>query len=282
MKYWILFLIFTLGAYAKCLIQLPKNVVKFDKRLDTSVILNSTCNKSLKGRVTLALSAVEGTVQTSIFLAQLGLEQEVEIIPDSFNFVSISNLIKKRLNLDHHVIKEAYRIGGDSFAKVEPSSVQVKCQGCQKLGDRSVQVSYNNQTQWFNVRIAKRQWAYSPIETLGPFNKKLGALNFSKTQYLNEGKDQVFSDMRRIQFYKLNKIVSPGQIVKSTDLIPKVLIQPSDIVKVSAKGSKISVEMQALSKSSGRYGDVITLYNIKTNRPVQAVVTDHKKAEIKL
>ena len=117
---------------------------------------------------------------------------------------------------------------------------------------------------------------------MNPFKDKLSSQFFSKKTFYDDGRSHLFRDIENIRFYKTNKKLVKGEALKTTDLSPLSLIKPGQKIKVILKGKNISLKSSAYTRTLGKIGDFIEVFNTKTNKKVTAQVIDFNTVMVQL
>ncbi len=73
--------------------------------------------------------------------------------------------------------------------------------------------------------------------------------------------------------------VLAGQALQQADITPPLLVKRNELITVSYKNGVINLSTKARSMDNASNGDVITLMNLTSKKPFQAIVTGPSQAE---
>lgn len=277
--------LFVMNAYSQCNIESFQHIIKFNKVLDNSVIKSSDCSDRAKAKFISFISDVEGQIPAkhleNIFLSEHQLE--VRFTPKTMNIHNSGEFIKEQLNLNNTLVKDVRSLYGNASYNTESiETLRVTCSQCNSPGEKNLKLITSKKQIWLSANFLIKRNALILNSDITPFQGSLSKAIVSEKPVLDLGNDQLFNDYENIRFYKVNKSLLKGNILKQFDLVPKTLVKFNQNVEVIVKGSKVALKSRAISRESGRYGQLINLYNPKTKKVIKAKVIDFNKVMVEL
>jgi len=284
-KTLLLLSIFTLSAYSQCKIESFGVIIKFNKILDNSVISKSNCSDKANGAFISFISNIDGDIPSqqleNIFKSEHKLN--IKFKPNKIKVISANDFIEENLSLKNIYVKDVHSLYGNASLNTnKKNSLKVVCSNCDSPGEKNVKLIHQSEQIWLSAEFLIKRRAFSLKSDISPFKDLLGKSLVEEVSILDAGNDQLFSDYENIKFYRANKNLRKGQVLKQNDLSPKTLVQYNQNVEVTIRGDKVALKSQALSRQSGKLGDVINLYNPKTKKMIKAKVIDFNKVLIEL
>lgn len=288
-----LFLILTLllistllHANEVCKVVSYAHVVKLNKVLDDSIVKETNCSQEVINTYIDFISGATGELTSKhliqIFKSEYNLNISLE--PEKIKIESIDEVLSSLIQLPKNLILKKVS-GLYSKATLTLSStdrIQVQCKDCETAGEKNIKLIINNSPIWFSAEIlSKRKGLVSNTE-LSPFSKNLSKEMFTYTSIFDDGNGHLFQDIDHLQFYKVNKTVKKGDILKVTDISPLVLVKPGQKIKVILKGKNVALKSSAISRQQGKIGDYIEVYNQKTSKKINAQVIDFNTVMVEL
>lgn len=211
-------------------------------------------------------------------------QQEVEFKPSTIKVLSVDEKLGNLLNLGKETTLARITSLHDK-ASIQVSNddkLKAICNNCDSAGQKNIKLYINDKSVWLTGQLYLKRVGYIIKDEINPFSEKLNPTLFSAKTFFDDGKSHLFKDIDNIKFYKTNKKLSRGEALKTSDLSPIALIRPGQRIKVILKGENISLKSTAFSRSMGKIGDFIEVYNEKTNKKVTAQVVDFNTVMVQL
>jgi flagella basal body P-ring formation protein FlgA len=83
----------------------------------------------------------------------------------------------------------------------------------------------------------------------------------------------------RVVGQEARRIIHTGQMIKASDLKPKVLVKRNELVRISSTGGGVVLHTAARALQSGALGDVIEVRNEASKQTFWAQVTGLRQAQ---
>jgi flagella basal body P-ring formation protein FlgA len=250
------------------------------------VVKNSNCNTKI-------LKDIEHLIHTSnthfyadhlerIITETTGMR--VTIKPKTFRIAPLKELLSLRLKDSNKRI--AYLnfnfqqiINLDSNQQLKITNFDSK-----QIGKQTVKINlYTNnrvtKTFWGTTEIDYRTNAAITLRPLTPYS----ALADTKIKpiWVRDPR-QYFTDFKHLKFYQTIHSLQIGEAIKIRDVTPKTLVKAGIPTKVILHNKAIRLSTVALPYQNGKWGDSITLRNMKSGKKIQATVSDINEVTIKL
>jgi flagella basal body P-ring formation protein FlgA len=282
----ILFSTTNLHAKPACKVVSYPKIIKLNKVLDESIIKNSNCSQEIKNNFIDFISGASGDLN-SRHLAQIfkmEYKSEISISPEKIFVQPIDDVIIDLIKIPRNLtLDKTSSLYGKSSLNLSPSDhLQAICNNCETAGSKNIKLLVNKSPIWFSVEILSKRHGLVINSEINPFAQRLTSMMFTHTAIFDDGRDHLFNDIKNIQFYKANKKLIKGKILKSTDLSPITLVRLGQKIKVVLKGQNIALKSSAIARQQGKFGDYIEVYNQKTNRKINAQVVDFNTVMVEL
>ncbi len=209
------------------------------------------------------------------------------------NEIVINNKQSVVVNLDE-VIKTQFSIPNDWKVSIKTkktpksittdamSSIELTCNNCQKLGERKVKLTYNETIKWLDIVVQKPVVAVVAKNEINLSYNSIEADNVEKKTIYTTDDKAVFKNIDEVSFYKSNKVISPGEVVKKRDLSPINLVTFGIPVKVILDNNGIKLTGTATPLSTGKLKDFIKVKNTKTNKVFTAKIIGLNEVKVEL
>lgn len=282
----VIFLLYTHHAFSACEIVSYPKIVKLNKRLDSSIVKESNCSSEVQESFIDFLSSSSGELNSKHLSHIFRTEYNVDITlkPNNISVRTITEELTTLLNLgEDTIIGKVTNLHSQASIQIKKGDlVSAVCNNCESAGQKNIKLYVNKDSIWLAGQIYLKRTGFVINDELNPFKDKLSSHHFTKKTFYDDGRSHLFQDIDNIQFYKTNKKLERGKALKTSDLSPITLIKPGQKIKVILKGKSISLKSSAYSRSLGKYGDFIEVFNTKTNKKVTAQVIDFNTVMVQL
>ncbi|MFZ4712798.1 MAG: flagellar basal body P-ring formation chaperone FlgA [Bacteriovoracaceae bacterium] len=264
---------------------------KSAKDLQNEIIQSSTCDAATLSAFVTTIMGAEGDLRAEhlvTLLEEQNINQEINLEPTKITINRLENIVKDRTSLN-----TGYELSGIQFVGMEGAitlneqdRIKIECSQCELLGDQNLKILVTNPV----MNQAKSFWARSQITrkikvwkvrqdlttmTEGNISNQLTLEEIAVTHpenYLNDTQD--------LKFYKLNKSLRRGDIVKQSDVSPIVLIKSGNRVRIKIENKALNLSSTGVANKSGSYGDSIELTNLNSKKKVVGRVVDYNTVVI--
>jgi flagella basal body P-ring formation protein FlgA len=282
----LIFLFYTHHAFSACNLVTYPQIIKINKQLDGVIIKSSDCSEEIQNEFIEFVSSMTGNISADhlqkIFLSEHSTQ--VNFLPANIQVESMESTLTRLLSLDKDtVLSNITSFYSQSCITLENEvKLSASCSDCDQAGIKNFKLNRKNTIIWLTGEIQIRRKGFIVIDEINPFNENLNENLFQSQAFLDDGKDHLFQDLQNIRFYKTNKRLEKGRVLKMTDLSPINLIRPGQKINMILNGKNISLKSSAYSRSQGKFGDYIEVYNTKSNKKITAQVVDFNTVMVQL
>ena len=280
------------GSHA-CTVEAHSRYIKTERRGEfalSDVVKRSDCRSDVKRRFIDILSTSSGKVNRSHLKKIIDNVVEVKIQPEKIEFVDLEELLKNEYPLKKNwVFKNTYFTGRRQlYPYGTDERIQVLCRNCHIPGKKILEVIFYNSSNgnrkvvWGETHVAVRMRslvALRTLETRSVLNPDYFKDQFSYTMSDNES---FFIDKKKLLFYKTNKVVREGMVLKFSDLSPVNLVSVGKVAKTIIKKDDMKLTGVGIPLKNGRWGESIHLKGMDGKRMIIGKVVDFDTVEVGL
>lgn len=273
------------SAHSNCELETFYKIVKINKNQDEKVIKNTNCDDKVIQSFLRFVESANGKMN-SAHLSQYFLNEyklEVSFQPTSFEVTDIKELIQDSIQNEKAIVKKVSSLlGQSSFTLNKNSQFSVDCKNCNKAGTQNISMQVNNRKYWLNALIHLKRKSFVLVKSVMSLNQKLDKSFFKERTILDAGNRPLFEDIDNIEYYRLTRYLNTGDTIGRSDLVPRVLIQYGQKIKIKFKNKNIQLNSTAIANGNGKFGDYIPVINTRSKKKVMAKVIGQNKAEVQL
>lgn len=285
---FILTLLFSVSLSWACELSVPPRLLVAGKITGDWSLSKNNCNVQQISEVHALLQDQDGTIPLTRLQAALGT---------SIRLVSAAKEI--RIDNVEKLIRNSYSDVGDANITINSpfqgalielpaiGDLMLHCHPCQFSGEEVMRLSVRNISELhneynFQAKFVRFIDAYQVRQHLPAFTQKLTLEMFEKVKVPAAAYGQYLTDLSRIAFYKTNKSLRKGNVLKVSDLSPLTLVRAGDRVELVFENPHVKVKSQALSRQNGGMGDQIEVWNQANGKKYRGVVVDHNRVVVEL
>jgi flagella basal body P-ring formation protein FlgA len=214
-----------------------------------------------------------------------GLFPSIKFSQNAFSLISLYQFIQSNISLD-----KAFSI---EKASLENHKKVLALKGVQNVlieenispGEKTYLLKIKDRTQksqkiWITLLISQKVkvlTALVDIATNTPLQKDLFQFQEIKTAQNN----LFFSNLKQISFYRLNRTLKKGSILKKALLTKKTLVSYGRPVTLLFKKANLTLKGSAMALKSGKIGDIIKVKN-KRGKNIFGKVIGYDTISVKL
>ncbi len=281
---------FHLMANEQCQIRTSKALLIIDNNSSSpnQSIQDTDCEESLIKEFHAIVSNASG-VLTQEKLNLYLKKSKIKLSPSKIEIRQFSELLEKNvIKNENMVVKNIKQLSNNKIIQLDSlDSVDIICNNCNESGAKNVQIVYDSNLKkqrklWITFDLLRRRFALVARKTINTFSSKLSKEDFKKVEVpLNENIN-LFDDFENLRFYKTNKSIHAGQVLTQGDLSPIDLVRSGRKVKVLISQKSVTLKTIGVSKSSGKLGDLVEVFNPKSKKKFVAEIIDENTVQIKL
>ena len=266
-----------------CSISSYSYIYKINKKLDDQIIQKSNCTDKINQNFIALISQASGKVSSNHLQGILSKESPVELAPTTIYIKPLIELVNEQLADDRTQFSNLKSLHNKSFIGLDSTqSFRFKCSNCDIPGRRNISLNYSKNKLWLSADIFKKIYGFQAKQSLSYMTPVLSHKDFARKKINTQIRSPLFSDIRNIQFYKLNKHLKEGDILTMNDLSPKNIVSMNQKIKLLIKSKNITLSTIGIAMRNGKFGDYIEVKNPKSKKRSLAKIIDYNKALIEL
>ena len=273
-------IIFVPSLVFACSITSYDKIIKINKILDDSIVKESDCDYQTITIFKEVISSATGDLR-STHLSQIlrsEFSKDVSIHPRKISIQNIQDSLSSLIKLPNDlIIKKAsslFHKASINLNNISKATLSATCMKCLSPGKKNIKIFVNRESIWFSADILQKRVGFISTKEVSPYSQSLSRDQFKTTYIFDNGRSPLFQDIDNIRFYKATRQIQKGKTLKLTDFTPINIIQAGKKIKVILRGKSMSMSSTALSRSSGKIGQFIEVYNQKTNKKISGKVID--------
>ena len=287
----VLFFILSFSSIFACEIQLPHQLLVFnDGPMNHSLFDSKNCEDNAKNELAKLINGFEGRVasfQIQEMMSSKG--HQVLISPQSIQVQQVSSIIREQLILPQGIqIKSAHLENLKNYLTLNPGDqVEVSCHSC-LFGARQPLnlvikgfdgVNHSHLITADFVKMVKALKLTTPVSAFSSFSsgdavEEVYVEAIPHTDYILN-KDS-------LRFYKTNKPLKAGEILKTSDLTAMNLVRAGLKTDVILENKMIRIKTQGISRQNGAIGEFVEVFQPQKNKKYQGKVIDNNKILVEL
>jgi flagella basal body P-ring formation protein FlgA len=291
MRYTLLFLLFFTHMALACEVQLPHQLIIFNEdNSGQSAYLSKNCATEITNDLHHIVSKLEGRVASYQLKEMMSARgHAVEISPPSINIHQFKTMVRNQLPLPTGIqVKSTQSVNmSGSLALAAGDKVEISCSSClygsqQMLNVAIIGFDGSKQTFFARADFRKMVKAYRLNSSLPSFS------SLNETSLLNEEyiesipHTDLITDMDSLKFYKTNKPLRTGEILKRSDLNAINLVKAGLKTDVILENEMVRIKTSGISRSNGTIGDLVEVFHPQKNKKYQGKVIGVNKVLVEL
>ncbi|MFP5384981.1 MAG: flagella basal body P-ring formation protein FlgA [Bacteriovoracia bacterium] len=282
-------LTFSICSFA-CEVHLPHNILILGTSADLLKSSATTgCKEDTLLEINSTLTSVEGKIssfQLSDMMKDKG--HKVAIQPNLIEIHHLKHLVREQLLLPSGVqLKSSEAVNSSDFLTLAPGDkVEIECSSC----------LYGSQ-QPLNVHIYGFDGTKKSVTVRADFKKMVKAYRFigfhaAFSEVTSEALKEEFvesiphtdliTELETLKFYKLNKPVRAGELLRRSDLNALNLVKAGLRTEVIIENELVKVKTTGISRSNGTFGQIVEVFHPQKNKKYQGKVIDINKVLVDL
>jgi len=210
-------------------------------------------------------------------------DQNISLSPATIVVKSLQALVDENFTSKSLIIGKVTSLYGKSSLTLNDSDkISFDCNNCGSTGMKNIKFSINNKARWITAEFLIKTKAYKAKSGLSTMTPILIAKDFVEVNISDKGYIKYFNDIKNVRFYRLNKYLRKGDLIKAHDMSPKTLIKYGQRVSIAVKSGLINVKTIGMAKKSGKIGDFIEIQNLKTKKIILGKIVDFNKVMVEL
>lgn len=289
----LLFTIFfiLLGSFAlACEVHLPQNLVILGDAQDFRQAINHTgCSDEVVKEVNSTLFSVEGKMTAFQFSEMLKAKSHDVVIQPMFIQVQhLKHLVREQLLVPPGVqMKSSEALSGANYLTLAPGDkIEVQCSGClfgsqQTLNLNIIGFDGTNKSLMVRADFKKMVKAYRLL-SFHPAFSEIAVTSLQEEFVESIPHTDLLTNLDTLKFYKLNKPVRAGELLKFSDLNAVDLVKAGLRTEVIIENELVKLKTSGISRSNGTLGQFVEVFHPEKNKKYQGKVIDINKVLVEL
>lgn len=218
-------------------------------------------------------------------------------VGEAINLRSVSTHI--RLENINAIIRTQFNQTQDTQASINPlyqqavielpvdAELKTTCHPCRFENDEQIRLTvktFGQQPQdlVYDAKFTRMVDAYRLKRTLPAFTTHIDQNNLEKVRVPESTMNKYFTDIDKLNFYKTNKSLRAGELLRTSDFVAQTLVKAGDRVELIFENSLIKVKSHAMSRQNGGLGDSVEVWNQANGRKHRGRIVEQGKVLIEL
>lgn len=291
MKYFLIILFGLIRFTHACEVQLPHQLIIFSEASERNgIIQQKDCNEKVIQDLYDVIRALDGRIASFQLKEMMTLKgHDLNIHPQSINIQQFQTLIREHLNLPSGIqVKASRPLSGPAIIALPAGDkVEIECINClygtqQPLNLTIIGFDGTKQSLLATADFKKMVKAYRLLSPLPSFSTIPG-VEILKEEFVESiPHTDLITDSSILKFYKTNKPLRAGDLLKKSDLNAINLVKAGIRTDVILENQMIRIKTQGISRSNGAIGEFVEVFHPQKNKKYQGKVIDINKVLIEL
>jgi flagella basal body P-ring formation protein FlgA len=271
-----------------CELKIPGRLLVAGPSTGTWPFESKNCDSKHFNAVYEILHDQDGTISTQRLQAAVGDSVTLKSDGESVRIENISHMIRRNFSdIGDAVLTVSSPFQGNLIELSKTSEFILHCHPCQFNGEEvmrlnvrsfeSQEVDYSFQAK-FNRQIV----AYKARRNIAAFSTELTPEMFEQVKVAPAAYGQYLTDLGSLNYYKTNKPIRVGDVLKTSDLSPQTLVRAGDRVELIFENSHVILKSHALSRQNGGVGDQIEVWNQANGKKYRGTIIDKNRVQVTL
>lgn len=286
---FVLIVLFSFKAMS-CEIEAPENLLFFDETPKLEEYIKSKdCNPAEKNEFIQNLFLVSGKI-SGFQLSEILKTKHFHILVknDFIQVQHLKNLLRENLTVpaNHFLISSSVSNEKNFLTLTSVDKVQVFCEGCNFISNEKI-----------DLIVTRHDGSVQLIKVEAKFKKMVKALKvtgnyqafstLSDITFVEEFVDSIphtdlFNEIDHLKFYKFNKQVANGSLIRFSDLTAIDLVKAGVNTEVTIENEMIKLKTYGISRSNGSLGKLVEIFHPQKNKKYLGKVVDFNKVTVEL
>ena len=257
----------------------------------TAIIKTQECSESIGVDTYTILRDVEGRItssQLTELLSQRG-HKDFTVAPHMLQVMQLRSLVRDQLQLPSGIqVRSTKGVNVPGIVALAPGDrMEVHCSNCLYGSQQPINIVINgfdgvNRTFNATADFRKMVRAYRVTSTVNSFAEILPAETLREEYVETIPHIDLVTDLEILKFFKTNKPIRAGELLKMSDLNPINLVKAGLKTEVILENSMVRIKTQGISRSNGAIGEVVEVFHPQKNKKYQGKVVDINKVLVEL
>lgn len=291
MKYALMFMaLFSLPVLA-CEVNLPAHIIFLGEQNPQQTYIKSNCSTESTIEVHEAVMNMDGSVgsyQLNEMMNQKGFPGII-FSPQLVKIQHLKDIIREQMHLPGGVhVKTTRSVNTNNVLLLAAGDqLEVSCSTCLFGIHQPINLTVrgfdgNRRSFMASADFKKMVKAFrvtQPLPSFSDINNK----NVVKEEYVEAiPHTDLITDFESLRFYKTNKPLRTGELIKRSDLNAVNLVKAGLKTEVILENSAIRIKTDGISRNSGSLGEMVEVYHAQKNKKYLGKVIDVNKVLVEL
>lgn len=273
-----------------CNVALPHNLIILTSGADLNQAIHSEgCDEATVKEINDVLNGVEGRITSSQFAHILRTKSmTANITPELIQVQQFNQIVRDQLILPPGVqMRASEAMNAQNFIALAPGDrVEVQCIGClygtgQTLNVNVMGFDGSNKTLMVRADFKKMVKAYRLLSFMPAFSD-VSSESLKEEFVESIPHTDLITNLDTLRFYKLNKPVKAGELLKQSDLNAVNLVKAGLKTEVVIENALVRLKTEGISRSNGTLGETVEVFHPQKNKKYQGKVVDINKVHVEL
>lgn len=285
----------TTTAPKQCEIKTYPQIIMTQRRslsqLQKEIIKESNCDQTTVENFVATIADLEGDIRSEQ-INDLMSNKTVDVFlePTRISVIRINKIIKDKLNLQSNLeLDQIQFVGTESAIGLNDiDKVKVECPNCELLGEQNLKIQITNsilgdsKNFWARSTVLKKTRIWKAREDINTLTSQNLQSQLISEEIALAKPENYLTDAQDLKFFKLNRSLRKGDLVKQSDISPIALIKSGNRVKIKVIDRNINLVSVGVANKSGNFGDSIELTNMNSKKKIVGRVVDYNTVVIDL
>lgn len=276
-------------AYA-CKVTLPSQLIVLGQEgYPGSHLQSENCDDSTINDLHALINNLEGRVSSSRLVGVMASQgHTLSVEPQMIQIQQLRSIVREQLPLPQGIqVKATSSVNMPNLLAIAPGDrLEVRCSQCLYGSQQALNVAvvgFDGTRKDFIAAadFKKMVRAYRVVTPLSSFS------SISEHDLKEEYTEAVphtdlVMDLNTLRFYKTNKALKPGSLLRQADLNAFSLVKAGLKTEVLLENSMVRIKTEGISRSNGAIGDIVEVYHPDKKRKYQGKVVDINKVLVEL
>lgn len=273
-----------------CEVHLPQHFVVIGDTVDLmSAATHTGCPEHILKDVNETLRSVDGKI-TSFQLAGLLKTKNHEVLfqPNLVNVQHFKSLVREQLMLPAGVqLHSSQALNSPDFITLnDGESVEVECANClfgmrQPINVKITGIDGTNKSMTVTADFKKMVKAYR-VTSFHPAFAEISTAALKEEYVEVIPQTELVTELETLKFFKLNKPVRAGDILRKSDLNALSLVKAGVKTEVIIENAMVKLKTSGISRSNGALGEFVEVFHPQKNKKYLGKVIDINKVLVEL
>lgn len=289
-KLFFFILLIMTGHILACEIHLPEQILTLGDHVDLSkVMMSSQCSQETLSEVNQTLKNSNGKIGNFQLSEILKFKNHnVSFKPNLVHIQHLKNLVHEQIPMPTGVqMRSSEAINANNFMALNLGDrIEVSCIGCLFGSNQTLNVivhGMNGSKTSLTVKadFKKMVKAYRVTSFQPAFSEiSLSSLTEDFTETIPH--TELFSELENLKFYKLNKPLRLGDLLRKSDLNRVNLVRAGSRTEVIIENELIKLKTHGISRNNGGIGEMVEVFHTQKNKKYLGKIIEHNKVLVEL